>query len=122
MSTAPVNWWNSAEITVASTSVDVTKLDPLLVGFMRSAGHLHSYLFAKPLVITSGNDGNHLAHSAHYLNFAVDIRSRELTPDQAMLFSLLLSFIAPLYKCVVFDERATASQHWHVQTAASAGA
>lgn len=69
-----------------------------------------------------GNDGQHVAHSAHYLNFAADIRSRDLGQDEQMLFGLVLSFIAPRYKIVVFDERATPGQHWHVQTAASAGA
>ena len=117
-----VNWWTSAYVQLASTAVDVTKVDSSLAEFLQSAGQLHSFLFGKPLIITSGNDGNHVAHSAHYLNFAADIRSRDLAPDEQMLFGIVLSYIAPRYKIVVFDERATAGQHWHVQTAASAGA
>ena len=121
-SAMPGNWWNTQECCLASTSVDVSKIDPNLASFLRSAGKLHAYLFGKPMTITSGNDGNHVAHSAHYLNFAADIRSRDLAPDGAMLFTAVLCYIAPFYKIVVFDERATAGQHWHVQTAASAGA
>lgn len=122
MTDAIVNWWNTPEVAVASTAVDVTKLDASLSDFLRSAGKMHAFLFGKPMIITSGNDGNHVQHSAHYLNFAGDIRSRELAADEQMLFGQVLSFIAPRYKIVVFDERSTAGQHWHVQTAASAGA
>jgi len=117
-----VNWWNTPEVAVASSEVDVSKLDASLTDFLRSAGRVHQFLFGKPMIITSGNDGNHVQHSAHYLNFAADIRSRDLAADEAMLFGQVLSFIAPKYKIVVFDERATAGEHWHVQTAASAGA
>jgi hypothetical protein len=119
---AAPNWWNTPECALASTSVDVSKLDPELVDFLHSAGEVHAFLFGRPMTITSGNDGHHVAHSAHYLNWAADIRSRDLAPDEQMLFGLVLSYIAPRYKIVVFDERATAGQHWHVQTAASAGA
>lgn len=34
------------------------------------------------LVITSGNDGNHMKDSKHYEGLAIDIRTRDLTPDQ----------------------------------------
>lgn len=122
MTDAAPFWWNTAEVQLAATSVDVSKLDEMVAGFLRQAGKLHSFLFGKPLIITSGNDGNHVQHSAHYLNFAADIRSRDLLPGEQMLFGLLLSYIAPRYKICVFDERQTAAEHWHVQTAASAGA
>ena len=117
-----MGWWQAGPIQLAAPSVDVSKLDGELVEFLKHAAELHNELFSQELVITSGNDGQHVAHSAHYLNFAADIRSRDLTPDEQMLFGLVLSFIAPRYKIVVFDERATPGQHWHVQTAASAGA
>jgi hypothetical protein len=109
-------------VTLSTAAVDVSKIDDSLAQFLRTAGEIHYVLFNMPLVITSANDGNHVAHSAHYLNFAADIRSRDLTPDEQMLFGIVLSYIAPKYKIVVFDERATPGQHWHVQTAASAGA
>lgn len=122
MSTNVVSWGSSQFVSLASAAVDVSKLDTSLAEFLQTAGQLHMFLFGKVLIITSGNDGNHVAHSAHYLNFAADIRSRDLAPDEQMLFGMVLSFIAPKYKIVVFDERATPGQHWHVQTAASAGA
>lgn len=122
MTDAQPFWWSTAEVQLEATSVDVSKLDTFLAGFLCAAGNLHYSLFGKPLIITSGNDGNHVQHSAHYLNFAADIRSRDLLPGEQMLFGLLLSYIAPRYKICVFDERQTPGQHWHVQTAASAGA
>lgn len=114
-------WWNTTEVQLASTAVDVSKLDEQLAGFLRAAGKLHSYLFGKPLTISSGNDGNHVQHSAHYMNAAADIRSRDKLPGEQMMFGILLCYIAPRYKICVFDERQTAGEHWHVQTAASCG-
>lgn len=35
----------------------------------------------KPLVITSGRDGKHMAGSLHYVGRAVDLRSRDLGTD-----------------------------------------
>jgi hypothetical protein len=119
---APPPWWNTQECCVASTAVDVSKLDVSLAAYLRTVGKLHRLLFGKAMLITSGNDGNHVAHSAHYLNFAADIRSRDLNPDEQMLFGIVLSYMAKFYDICVFDERATPGQHWHVQTAASAGA
>ncbi len=115
-------WWATPEISVASTAVDVTKLDPALADFLRAAGQVHRYLFGRAMVITSGNDGNHVAHSAHYLNFAADIRSKDINPVEQLLFGSILSYIGEKHFIVVFDERVTAGAHWHVQTAASAGA
>ena len=115
-------WWATAEVTVASTAVDVSKLDPSLTDFLQLAGRIHRFLFGRAMVITSGNDGNHVPHSAHYLNFAADIRSKEINPVEQMLFGSILSYIGEKYFIAVFDERVTAGAHWHVQTAASAGA
>lgn len=116
------NWWNTQECCVASTSVNVAKLYPPLAEFLQSAGKMHAYLFGKPMTITSGNDGQHVAHSAHYLDLAADIRSRDLDAGQQVVFGVVLCYIGLRYNIVVFDERATPGQHWHVQTAASAGA
>lgn len=115
-------WWATAEVTVASTAVDVSKLDSSLANFLQLAGRIHRFLFGAPMVITSGNDGNHVPHSAHYLNFAADIRSRDIDIVAQLLFGSILSYIGEKYAIVVFDERVTTGAHWHVQTAASAGA
>lgn len=122
VSVGPTNWWNGTGISLASMAVDISKLDKSLADFLSSAAKVHQFLFGSPMIVTSGNDGNHVTHSAHYLNFAADIRSRDLDPEGQIIFGALLCYIASKYKICVFDERATPGQHWHVQTAASAGA
>ena len=108
----------SAGIDVADKSVHVERLVPRLVIFVVRAGNLHSALFHKPLVITSGNDGEHAAGSAHYRNEAIDARSREVTPAQAMLFTLVLVDLGLEEGVAVFDERANPTkQHWHCEVA-----
>src|SRR5713226_9801032 len=76
------------DVQLADNSVHVERLVPRMVVFVVRAGNIHSALFNKPLVLTSGNDGEHMERSAHYRNAAVDMRSRDVTPVQQQLFTL----------------------------------
>ncbi len=106
------------DVQLAGSAVHIEALVPRLVIFVVRAGNLHAALFNKPLVITSGNDGEHAASSAHYRNAAVDARSRDITPAQALLFTMVLVDLGLDEGVVVFDERANpAKQHWHCEVA-----
>ena len=35
-----------------------------------------------PFVITSGNDGQHMANSLHYIGLAIDMRTNQMTTEQ----------------------------------------
>ncbi len=104
------------DVQLADNSVHVERLVPRMVMFVVRAGNLHAALFNKPLVITSGNDGEHAAGSAHYRNAAIDARSRDISPAQAMLFTMVLVDLGLEEGVSVFDERANpAKQHWHCE-------
>ncbi len=106
------------DVQLADSLVHVERLVPRMVVFVVRAGNLHAALFHKPLVITSGNDGEHADGSAHYRNEAIDARSREITPAQAMLFTMVLVDLGLEEGVVVFDERANPTkQHWHCEVA-----
>ena len=117
----PPPWWDTAEVQRYNTGVNVSNLDQRLVYFLIVAGDVHRALFRRALLITSGNDGQHVAGSAHYKDKAVDVRSVDLTADEQAIFSLALGYFSRVYKVAVFDERFTASPHWHIQTADSVG-
>jgi hypothetical protein len=114
-------WYNSTYVQCTSPSIKVDALDPSLVRFLTDAGKVHTALFRIALEITSGNDGNHVAGSAHYKNKAADLRCLDLLDAEQTLFGLVLGHCARVYRVAVFDERFTASPHWHVQTADSVG-
>ena len=106
------------DVQIADNSVHVERLVPRLVLFVVRAGNLHAALFRKPLIITSGNDGEHAEGSAHYRNAAVDMRSWDVTPVQQQLFTLVLVDLGLEEGVVVFDERANPTkQHWHCEVA-----
>lgn len=117
----PTHWFDSIFLQLASPSVNVTALSGELIAYLQAVGAVHRTLFTKALEITSGNDGKHVPGSAHYKWLAVDVRSLDLTDEQAAIFSLVLGYFSRLYKVAVFDERFTASPHWHIQTADSVG-
>lgn len=114
-------WCNTEFVQVTSPSVNVTALDGSLVSYLIELGMAHKLLFGTALEITSGNDGNHVPGSAHFKNKAVDIRCHDLLDDAQALFFQIMAYAARAFKVAVFDERYTASPHWHIQTADSVG-
>ncbi len=118
MSTSPavLDGRTIESVQLADSSVHVERLAPRLVAFVVRAGEVHKLLFNKPLVITSGNDHDHVAGSRHYLNAAVDLRAHDLGPAQQELFLLALVSIGQDEKVAVFDERVNPDkQHWHCE-------
>lgn len=114
-------WWATDYVKVTSPSVNVTALDTLLSSYIQRVGKIHTFLFGRALEITSGNDGQHVAGSAHGKNKAADLRCIDLMEDEQALFSAVLLYCSRGFKVAVFDERYTASPHWHIQTADSVG-
>ena len=110
------DWWPE-HLEVSDAYVDVSALDPRLRNFLVEATDVHWQQFSKPLVITSGNDGNHAPGSKHYSWKAVDLRSHDITPDQQNMFAVAIVMLQPKYKVGVFDERFIGKPCWHVEVA-----
>lgn len=117
----PLPGWWTPDLAVAGPNVDVFLLNQKLRNFVLAAAAVHEKIFDMPLVITSGNDGQHVASSAHYKNAAVDLRSIDKDLGEQMIFGMVLNFLGVKYGVGVFDERATTSKHWHAEDAALLG-
>jgi len=113
---AVINDTQVPSVQIADRGVHVERLVPRLVRFVVRAGQVHQTLFNWPLVITSGNDGNHATGSAHFRNEAVDLRSHDITSVQAAVFLLVLMLLGQDDGIAVFDERVNPDkQHWHCE-------
>jgi hypothetical protein len=123
MAASPIvpQWFETENVVLASPSVNVAELDDQLVLFLQWLGRAHRALFGIALVITSGNDGEHVLGSAHGKNKAVDIRSIDLLGEGEHLMGCVLSYSCMMFRVAVFDERHTTAPHWHIQTADSVG-
>jgi hypothetical protein len=87
-----------------------------LLTFVDHVALIHRLLFAKPLVITSGKDSVHVSGSLHAQGLAVDVRTRDLLPDEQGLLLALLAYAAPSNHVAVFDERALGGEaHIHLE-------
>lgn len=101
---------------LASPSVNVAGVVEPLMQFVSYLGLIHRLLFNKPLVITSGEDSIHVAGSLHGQGRAVDIRTRDLLPDEQALLLHLLAYAGPSNHIAVFDERALGAEaHIHLE-------
>src|SRR5277367_2013004 len=97
--------WCGGDIELASTSVNVTDTLPMLRNFTLKAAAVHMALFDEPLIITSGNDAEHIGGSKHAQNKALDLRARDLSDAESALFTAVLGYVASLFTVGVFDER-----------------
>ncbi len=100
------------------STVKITGLRPVLLGFLATVARVHVDLFQKVLVVTSGNDGQHSKGSKHFENAAVDLRSNDKTSDQQLVFLLVLAWLGNTRGVAVFDERTQAGGgHFHCELA-----
>jgi hypothetical protein len=101
---------------VASPAVQLAGVRPELLTFVDYLALIHRVVFSKPLVITSARDSVHSAGSLHAQGLAVDVRTKDLLPDEQGLLLALLAYAAPANKVAVFDERALGGEsHIHLE-------
>ncbi len=97
-------------------TVKIGELVASMLGFLTVAGNLHLWLFQRPVVVTSGNDGTHAANSAHYHNRAVDLRAADKSELNQYVFLNLLVQIGRSRGVAVYDERLKlGSGHYHCE-------
>ena len=102
--------------TLASPAVNVAGVKAELMAFVDYLGLVHSIVFNKMLTITSGKDSVHVSGSLHSEGLAVDIRTKELLPDEQALLLHLLAYAGPANHVAVFDERALGAEaHIHLE-------
>jgi hypothetical protein len=102
--------------TLASPAVRIAGVKLELLAFVDHLALIHRVLFNKVLVITSGIDSLHVAGSLHSQGLAVDVRTKDLLPDEQQLLLALLAYAAPSNHVAVFDERALGGEaHIHLE-------
>lgn len=102
----------------ANLGVVVSQLVPQVLYFLQPLGMISLRLFGKPVIITSGNDGTHVAGSKHYKWEAVDLRTTDKTPVEQAIFLTIVCDLAQRFELCVFDERQRpGGAHVHVETA-----
>jgi hypothetical protein len=98
--------------------VNVSALVPELTTALAKLGRIHLDLFNKPLIITSGNDGQHKSGSKHGVNKAVDARMVDKSQAEQELFIAIVFHLSPTLRLMLFDERQEpGSDHIHLETA-----
>ena len=101
------------------SNVQVQRLVAPLVRFLVRASDVHLTLFLEPMVITSGNDGQHAVGSAHFRNAAVDLRTTDKHEAQHNLFLMALVQLGAEDHIGVFDERTKPGEgHFHCEVLA----
>lgn len=67
------------------------------------------------IVITSGNDGEHLSFSKHYANAALDFRSKQLmTWQKTVWIARIQKRLGPQYQ-VLLEHEGKQNEHVHVE-------
>lgn len=103
-------------VALGSPEVDVHGCRLALWNCLTAAALIHNSLFGRPLVVTSGKDGAHAAGSKHYRGDALDLRTRDKTAEEQLLFLVVLVYVAAKFRCAVYDERQRpAAGHFHVE-------
>lgn len=67
-------------------------------------------------VITSGNDSTHSKESYHYTDYAIDLRSKNLSEEQKeLIFLKLESELDGKGYDVILEGRGTENEHFHIE-------
>lgn len=107
-----------ANVELASKDVVLDGVQGELLSYLAELAQVHIHLFDKPLVVTSGKEGQHVQNSKHYLGRAIDLRSEDKNLEEQVLFAGVLAYFCRIRGVAVFDERAMPSgPHWHVELA-----
>lgn len=103
-------------IELSTPTVNWQGLVPDLLTFCGHLAMLHKLLFATPLVMTSAKDGQHAAGSLHAEGKAFDVRTKDKTDEENLVFLTVLAFICSNAPVAVFDERQLAgAPHIHIE-------
>jgi hypothetical protein len=107
-----------AYVEVKDATVKWQYLDSRIMRALVVLGHVHTFLFDKTLILTSANDGTHAANSKHYRNLAADVRSKDKSEAENVVFAAILTQQYARLGVSFFREAAgTPNEHWHLEVA-----
>ena len=105
-------------VELASPKVVIEGVDDRLMNFAHFLGAMSKGLFGCPTIITSGKDSIHVAGSKHMQGKAIDIRTKDKTPDAVALLLHIIHFSGDTQGITCFDETALGAEaHFHLEVA-----
>jgi|SRR5271156_1034341 len=100
-----------------SPSVILTSMDNRILLFLAAAAQVHQAMFHKPLIVTSGRDDAHAAHSKHYEGKAVDLGLHDIEAWEQAFWNSACTYVAMRTGCGIFYEfPGTPEEHYHIET------
>jgi hypothetical protein len=73
---------------VKDSSVNISSLCPEILIGLHVLDAIHKKFTGQEIIVTSGNDGQHMANSLHYQNLAADVRTHDLSkPDKLAILT-----------------------------------
>lgn len=113
----PIRTVKGQSISVKSNEVRIGNLSQGIVNAFDEIHLVSKALGFPPPIVTSGNDSNHTAGSAHFSNNAIDIRcngANEMTPTKCKQQVIALkAALGPKYD-VIFEDYGNANNHIHI--------
>lgn len=89
--------------------VDLRNLQPVMFDALLTLAGLF-VLRGYTLVVTAGQDGQHMLGSLHYRGYAVDLRSRDIPePKQAEVLTAMKAYLGPAFDLILEGD------HFHVE-------
>lgn len=105
----------------ADAAVVLEGVSEHLLGYIAQLGLIHQALYGEPLVITSGKDRDHGMNSLHYEGRAVDLRTKDKTEAEMVVWMAVVAWSAPRFRVTVFDKRGLGlEEHLHLEDHAPA--
>ncbi len=103
-------------VQLAGPEVNLEGVADGLLAYVSRLGDVHEAIFAIPLVISSGRDGQHAPGSLHAQGRAVDLRTQDKSDAEMLVFLAVVAYSAGNFHCTVFDERALpGAPHLHIE-------
>jgi len=104
-------------VEISSPTVVLAGVDERLLQFAHFLGALSKGIFGIPVIITSGKDSIHVQGSKHALGQAIDIRTKDKTPEANTLLLHIIHYAGETYHVTSFDETALGDEgHIHLET------
>lgn len=95
--------------------VDLSNMAPAGIAILAALKQVATVLHVE-LTITAGRDGKHAPNSAHYKGEAVDVRSKDLSPQlQSTVLDAVMLTLGTQRFYGVLEGKGTEHEHFHIQ-------
>lgn len=102
-------------IAIKSSSVRCTGFKPELIFGLLVFERIYYHFTGADLMITSGNDGDHMVGSKHYTGEAFDARSHDITANEKhQILDQAKTLLEPEFD-IILESEGTENEHFHLE-------